>query len=76
MTKNSTVCERTSAKRSKAMNSRYLRKECRVSCRRSYYVGEDVEQENVKAKYENGVLSLTVPKMQPKKVEAKTIAID
>ncbi len=57
-------------------NARYLRKECRVSCRRSYYVGEDVEQENVKAKYENGVLSLTVPKVQPKKVEAKTIAID
>ena len=55
---------------------RYLRKECRVSCQRSYYVGEDVEQENVKAKYENGILSLTVPKVQPKKIEAKTITID
>ena len=57
-------------------NARYLRKECRVSCSRSYYVGEDVEQENVKAKYENGILSLTVPKMQPKKLAAKTIDID
>lgn len=57
-------------------SARYLRKECRVSCRRSYYVGEDVEQENVKARYENGILFLTVPKTQPKKFEAKTINID
>ncbi len=57
-------------------NARYLRKECRVSCRRSYYVGEGIEQENVKARYENGILFLTVPKMQPKKPESKTIAID
>ena len=57
-------------------NARYLRKECRVSCRRSYYVGEDVEQENVKAKYENGILALSVPKTQPKKPEPRTIAID
>lgn len=55
---------------------RYIRKECSVSCQRSYYVGEDVEQENVKAKYENGVLSLCLPKIPPKKIEAKTIAIE
>ena len=47
-----------------------------MSCRRSYYVGEDVEQQNVKAKYENGILSLTVPKVAPKKLEARTISID
>ena len=57
-------------------NAKYLRKECRMSCRRSYYVGEDVEQQNVKAKYENGILSLTVPKVAPKKLEARTISID
>lgn len=54
----------------------YLRRECHMSCRRSYYVGEDVEQENIRAKYENGVLSLTVPKTSPKKLESKTIAVE
>lgn len=57
-------------------NARYLRKECRVSCQRSYYVGDDVEQENVRAKYENGILTLNVPKQQPKKIAPKTIDID
>jgi len=55
---------------------RYLRKECSVSCQRSFYVGEDIEQDNVKAKYENGILTLTVPKVAPKKIEAKTICIE
>ena len=64
------------AEKEENKNARYLRKECRVSCRRSYYVGEDVEQENVKAKYENGILSLSVPKMQPKKPVSRTINID
>ena len=57
-------------------DGKYLRRECRMSCQRSYYVGEDVEQENIRAKYEQGVLSLTVPKMSPKKLEARTISID
>ncbi len=56
--------------------ARYIRKECSVSCQRSYYVGEDVEQENVKAKYENGMLLLIVPKVVPKKVAPTTISID
>ncbi len=55
---------------------RYIRKECSVSCQRSYYVGDDVEQENVKAKYENGILSLIVPKVQPKKAAPTTITIE
>ena len=42
-----------------AKNEKYLRKECSVSCSRSYYVGEDIEKENVKAKYDNGMLTLT-----------------
>ena len=55
---------------------RYIRKECSVSCQRSYYVGDDVEQENIKAKYENGMLCLTVPKVQPKKNAPHTIEIE
>ena len=57
-------------------NAKYLRKECRVSCQRSYYVGDQVQEEAVKAKYETGMLLLTVPKEEPKKLAAKSIAIE
>ena len=57
-------------------SSKYLRRECRMSCQRSYYVGDKVQEENVKAKYENGMLQLTVPKEEPKKITAKSIAIE
>ena len=57
-------------------NAKYLRKECRVSCQRSYYVGDQVQEEAVKAKYENGMLLLTVPKEEPKKLAAKSIALE
>ena len=36
---------------------------------RSFYVGEDVTQEDIHAKYEDGILRLSVPKKVPKKVE-------
>ena len=60
----------------KETSAKYLRRECRVSCQRSYYVGDDVQEENVKAKYENGMLTLVVPKVAPKKLAAKSIAIE
>ena len=45
---------------------------------RTFYVGEDVKQEDIKAKFENGILSLSVPKpVEQKKVEtSKRIAIE
>ena len=44
---------------------------------RTFYVGEDVKQEDIKAKYENGILRLSVPKKEAKPVETKkTIAIE
>lgn len=47
---------------------KYLRREIRESTSRSYYVGADVTREQIKAKYDNGILSLVVPKEPPKKV--------
>lgn len=44
----------------------YLRKEISESCQRSYYVGNDVTREQIKAKYDNGMLTLNVPKAEPK----------
>ena len=44
---------------------------------RSFYVGKDVTAEDVAAKFENGVLTLNIPKKdQPKLPEKKTIAIE
>ena len=39
---------------------------------RTFYVGEDVKQEDIKAKFENGTLKMFVPKIEPKpQVEEK-----
>ena len=44
---------------------------------RSFYVGEAIEETDVKAKYENGVLKLEIPKKEHKKLpERKHIAIE
>ncbi len=56
---------------------KYLRREIRESTSRSYYVGQDITKEQIKAKYANGILRLTVPKAAPKKLEEnKFIAIE
>ncbi|MBR0137439.1 MAG: Hsp20/alpha crystallin family protein [Erysipelotrichaceae bacterium] len=39
---------------------------------RSFYVGKEMTSEDIKAKYENGVLTLDVPKKETKKLPEKT----
>ena len=47
------------------------------SLQRSFYVGENLTEEDIGAKYADGVLSLTIPKKeQPKLPERKTIMIE
>ncbi|MBQ2082016.1 MAG: Hsp20/alpha crystallin family protein [Lachnospiraceae bacterium] len=47
------------------------------SMQRSFYVGEDVTEEDIKAKFEDGVLKLTVPKKEKEAVpEKKLIQIE
>ncbi len=54
-------------KEEKDENGRYIRRERRTgACSRSFYVGDGVTQEEVKAKFENGILTLTVPKKEEK----------
>ena len=60
-------------------NGRYIRRERFTgSCSRSFYVGEDIKQDDIKAKFENGILKISVPKKeaQPKVEEDKHIAIE
>ena len=59
-------------------NGRYIRREriCGTSSR-SFYVGEGVRMEDVKAKFENGVLQIDIPKESPKQIEENhLISID
>ena len=45
--------------------------------RRTFYVGEALTEEDIHAKYENGVLSLTIPKKDQKELpDRKSIAIE
>ena len=48
----------------------YIHRERSFSCSRSYYVG-DVDRDAIKAKYDNGILSVTLPKDQPKKPNSR-----
>ena len=62
----------------KDKKGRYIRRE-RYSgaMSRSFYVGEGVEQKDIHAKFENGILKLTVPKTNAQKVEESNhIAIE
>ena len=47
-------------------------------CSRTFFVGEDIEDDDIKAKFEDGILKIGVPKKQeqPKLEEKKTIAIE
>ncbi len=50
----------------------YIRRErYSGSYKRSFFVGKDMQQEDIHAKFEDGVLKLEVPKDVPKKVEEK-----
>ncbi len=64
----------------KDAEGRYIRRErYSGSFSRSFYVGEDVTQEDIKARFEDGTLKLSVPKkeQQPPQVEEKKyIAIE
>ena len=56
---------------------KYIRQErCFGSCARSFYVG-DLKPEDVKCKFDSGVLQISVPKEAPKQIPASTrIAIE
>lgn len=55
---------------------KYVRKEITESCQRSYFVGRDVSREQIRAKYDKGILNLTVPKSAPKQIQSHFIDIE
>ncbi len=54
----------------------YIRRERKMSYSRSYFVGKDVTEDDIKAKYLNGTLTLDIPKKAEKEKAPKTIAIE
>ena len=57
----------------------YIRRERRYgNCSRSFFVGKEITEEDIKANFKNGILTLMVPKKEPtKEVEQKKyIAIE
>jgi len=47
------------------------------SCQRSFFVGEEIKAEDVKAKFNNGVLEINLPSKEQKRIETKqSISID
>ena len=60
-------------------SGRYIRKERYAgACSRSFYVGEDITEEDIKAEFKHGLLKLFVPKKEAKPAveQKKTISIE
>ena len=57
---------------------KYIRRERYAGAvQRSFYVGDAITEEDVKAKFEDGILKLSIPKKDAKAVETKkTISIE
>ena len=57
---------------------KYIRRERYAgACQRSFYVGKDITNEDIKCSFKHGILSVTIPKKEVKKVdEGKYIAIE
>ena len=58
---------------------KYIRRERYAgACQRSFYVGEDITEQDIKAEFKHGILKLFVPKKeaQPKVENTKYVAIE
>ena len=66
------TAQQNTNKDEKDKEGNYIRKErYSGSCQRSFYVGEGVKQEDLKAAFNNGILTVAVPKEVQKPVEEK-----
>ena len=60
-------------------SGRYIRRERYAgSCARSFYVGDDITEEDIKAEFKHGILKIFVPKKEakPEVEQKKYIAIE
>lgn len=74
-----TIVATTDTNKEEKEDGKYVRKERYYgSCSRSFYVGEDIVEEDIKASFRNGTLRVEVPKKDAKKEipEKKYIQIE
>lgn len=74
-----TIHATTDSHKEEKEDGKFVRKERYVGeCSRSFYVGEDIKEEDIKASFKNGTLKLEIPKKEEKKElpEKKYIPID
>lgn len=61
----------------KDKNGKYIRKERFFGeCSRSFYLGNDIKEEDIKANFKNGTLNIEVPKKTQKEKEQEKKYID
>lgn len=73
------AAKEASGKEEKGKDGSYIRKErYEGSCQRSFYVGEQLKEEDIKGEFKHGVLKLYLPKKkeQPAVEAKKTISIE
>ena len=73
------AAKETSGKETTEKDGSYIRKErYEGSCQRSFYVGEQLKEEDIKGEFKHGVLRLYLPKKeaQPAAEEKKKISIE
>lgn len=72
------TAQKNTSKEDKDEKENYIRRERYCGeCSRSFYVGEDLKEENIKASFNNGILQLILPKeVEPKEDKTKYITID
>lgn len=66
----------SASREEKETEDSYVKRERSMTCSRSYYVGKEITEEDVKAKYVNGTLKIDIPKKQQKTIESKNIEIE
>lgn len=61
-----TINAKTSNETKDEKKGKFVRRERFTGeCTRSFYVGEDIKEEEIKASFKNGILNLEVPKVKP-----------
>ena len=73
------TAKKDSSSEEKDEKGNYIRRERFTGeCSRSFYVGEEIEAEDVKASFKNGILTLDIPKKEDEKKlpEKKYVEID
>ena len=58
-------------------DEKYLRQERYYGeCSRSFYIGEDLTEEDINAEFKNGILKITIPKKEEQEQKAQTKQIE